>query len=169
MVSWNATDNELRNTGTLDIFNAGIKNKTTSTCQLLCYYPRGNRYLSVLHTRPRNKCTKLNGDLFHSNLWVEPLYYRSNVSEGMLVISIFTVMNMRLNEQSYFNCTRNLRPPPAHASLPTSPHPARPPHPALAVNLLLFGTDDMIYPVLIHIILLSRFVNGFETIFFEKN
>ena len=32
------------------------------------YYGTGNRYLCILHTRLRNACSALNGDLFHANL-----------------------------------------------------------------------------------------------------
>ncbi|MES9883011.1 MAG: reverse transcriptase family protein [Sedimenticola sp.] len=66
---WNSLPVEVRNAPSLNCF----KNKVKPTIhQVPTYYYAGPRYLQVIHTRLRMKCSALNFDLFRKNIIESP-------------------------------------------------------------------------------------------------
>lgn len=65
---WNSLDLNLRNIPTFSLFKLKVKQKLLNMNKLPEFFSSGDRYHNVLLTRLRNKCSALNGDLFHSNL-----------------------------------------------------------------------------------------------------
>ena len=66
--SWNTLDLNLRQLPTLPSFKSKLQQKYFQPKTVPSYFSFGDRYLSVLHARLRNKCSSLNSDLFKSNL-----------------------------------------------------------------------------------------------------
>ena len=69
---WNALDEETRNSLSVSSFKYQMKNRQTNS-KVPSFYLTGNRYLSVLHARLRNKCSNLSSDLFRIFLSPSPL------------------------------------------------------------------------------------------------
>jgi len=65
---WNTLDLNLRQLPTLPSFKSKLQQKYFQPKTVPSYFSFGDRYLSVLHARLRNKCSSLNSDLFKSNL-----------------------------------------------------------------------------------------------------
>ena len=68
---WNSLDDNLKDISTLPTFKKHIFSKL-SIAQVPPYFTVGNRYMSVLHKRLRNKCSGLNGDLFRNHIRNNP-------------------------------------------------------------------------------------------------
>ena len=66
--SWNTLDLNLRQLPTLPSFKSKLQQKYFQPKTVPSYFSFGDRYLSVLHARLRNKCSSLNSDLLKSNL-----------------------------------------------------------------------------------------------------
>ena len=60
-------DDNLKDISTLPTFKKHIFSKL-SIAHVPPYFTVGNRYMSVLHARLRNKCSGLNGDLFRNHI-----------------------------------------------------------------------------------------------------
>ena len=58
----------MRNIESLTTFKCQLKNYMFKTNKVPNYYLTGNRRLSLLHARLRNKCSNLNHDLFLNHL-----------------------------------------------------------------------------------------------------
>ena len=71
---WNAADNSLKESNTLQSFKHHQKRSSTFNLKIPSYYLFGNRRLAVLHARMRNNCSNLNFDLFNNFLRLDPLY-----------------------------------------------------------------------------------------------
>jgi hypothetical protein len=65
---WNTLDLNLHQLPTLPSFKSKLQQKYFQPKTVPSYFSFGDRYLSVLHARLRNKCSSLNSDLFKSNL-----------------------------------------------------------------------------------------------------
>jgi hypothetical protein len=65
---WNTLDLNLRQLPTLPSFKSKLQQKCFQPKTVPSYFSFGDRYLSVLHARLRNKCSSLNSDLFKSKL-----------------------------------------------------------------------------------------------------
>ena len=68
---WNSLDINIRQNPTLCGFKNAVKS-ISPTDKIVPHYLHGNRYLSVLHARLRNKCSNLNEDLYHNYLSINP-------------------------------------------------------------------------------------------------
>ena len=68
---WNSLDDNLKDISTLPTFKKHIFSKLT-IAHVPPYVTVGNRYMSVLHARLRNKCIGLNGDLFRNHIRNNP-------------------------------------------------------------------------------------------------
>ena len=65
---WNAADNSLKESITLQSFKHHQKSSSTCNLKIPSYYLFGNRRLAVLHARMRNNCSNVNFDLFNNFL-----------------------------------------------------------------------------------------------------
>ena len=75
------------------------------------YYYVGDRFLSVLHSRMRSKCSGLNADLFHTNLIVNSNclcgHHNENAEHYLLHCNRFTVTRIiMLFEKNKLNLIR---------------------------------------------------------------
>ena len=64
---WNSLDDNSKDISTLPTFKKHIFSKL-SIAHVPPYFTVGNRYMSVLHARLRNKCSGLNGDIFRNHI-----------------------------------------------------------------------------------------------------
>ena len=64
---WNDLTENLKNVDSFSTFKKSISSRSPLP-HVPPYYLGGNRFLSVMHTRIRNKCSGLNSDLFHDYL-----------------------------------------------------------------------------------------------------
>lgn len=78
---WNSLDENIRNSISVSSFKYQLKNQSTNNYKVPSFYIRGNRYLSVLHARIRNKCSNLKNDLYLNHLSPSPLCCCSQVVE----------------------------------------------------------------------------------------
>ena len=69
---WNSLDDNLKDISTLPTFKKHIFSKL-SIAHVPPYFTVGNRYMSVLNAKLRNKCSGLNGDLFRNHIRNNPL------------------------------------------------------------------------------------------------
>ena len=77
---WNSLDDNLKDISTLPTFKKHIFAKL-SIAHVPPYFTVGNRYMSVLHARLRNKCSGLNGDLFRNHIRNNPFCELCDVEE----------------------------------------------------------------------------------------
>ena len=68
---WNSADDNLRNCPSIDSFKFNLKKESTLT-KVPIYYTYGDRFLSVMHARIRNKCSNLSNDLCLNHLTQNP-------------------------------------------------------------------------------------------------
>ena len=68
--TWNSLDLTIRNLPTFSSFKLKLQQIFYTKRRNPQYYYIGDRFLSVLHSRMRNKCSALNADLYHANLIV---------------------------------------------------------------------------------------------------
>ena len=66
--AWNSLDRTIRNLPTFSPFKLRLQEIFFTKRRTPQYYYVGDRFLSVLHSRMRNKCSVLNADLYHANL-----------------------------------------------------------------------------------------------------
>ena len=66
--AWNSLDRTIRNLPTFSPFKLRLQEIFFTKKRNPQYYYVGDRFLSVLHSRMRNKCSVLNADLYHANL-----------------------------------------------------------------------------------------------------
>ena len=71
---WNSVDITARQNPTLTGFKSAINGlySPSNNCKVPSHYLHGNRFLSVLHARIRNKCSNLNEDLYQNFLSLTP-------------------------------------------------------------------------------------------------
>lgn len=67
---WNNLEPTVRNIPTISRFKKAIK--SNNFIKPPPYYLTGNRYLNILHTRLRHRCSILNADLFQVNFINDP-------------------------------------------------------------------------------------------------
>ena len=65
---WNSFDPNIRSSNSTSHFKTNLKRLRSTNSKDPSYYNTGDRYLSVLHARIRNKCSNLNNDLFNNHL-----------------------------------------------------------------------------------------------------
>lgn len=65
---WNSLDLNFRTIPTYSAFKSNLKNKFFNNRKIPDFFITGERYLNVLHSRLRNKCSSLNFDLYRCNL-----------------------------------------------------------------------------------------------------
>ena len=56
---WNSLDDNLRNSFSLNSFKYNLEKDNFASVKIPIYYTYGDRYLSVMHARIRNKCSTL--------------------------------------------------------------------------------------------------------------
>jgi hypothetical protein len=66
--TWNTLDFNIREVPTFFTFKKRLKYKYFRNKKIPCYFSSGDRYLNVLQSRLRNRCSALNIDLYHANL-----------------------------------------------------------------------------------------------------
>ena len=71
LLIWNNLVESICNSLSLASFKYTLKQ--TNTIKVPAYYIKGDRYLSVIHARIRNKCSNLNNDLYLNHLRINPL------------------------------------------------------------------------------------------------
>ena len=65
---WNSLDSNIRSSNSTSHFKTNLKRLRSTNSKVPSYYNTGDRYLSVLHARIRNKCSNLHNDLFNNHL-----------------------------------------------------------------------------------------------------
>lgn len=78
---WNATDPMTRNANTLRQFKSSCAQHFYTEYNVPPYYLEGDRFLSVMHARIRNKCSNLNCDLCNNHIRDTPYCDCSEVVE----------------------------------------------------------------------------------------
>jgi hypothetical protein len=69
---WNLLDLRICQLSTFESFKYKLKQHYFKNTKPPSYYNIGNRYLNILHSRIRNKCSALRNDLFHDNMIHNP-------------------------------------------------------------------------------------------------
>ena len=82
---WNFIDNNLKYISTLPTFITHIFSKL-NIALAPPYFTVGNRYMSVLHERLRNKCSGLNSDLFRNQIRNNLLFDLCDVVEDAYLL-----------------------------------------------------------------------------------
>ena len=85
------------------------------------YFTFGNRYISILHARLKNRCSKLNNDLYIYHIRDNPLCHLCGVEED--AIHYFFHCRRYTTERQVFNDTGRVLQP-------------------LSINLILFGNEN---------------------------
>lgn len=118
---WNSLDASIRNAESLNIFKSRLREMFKAPI-VPKHFLYGERSLSVLHARLRNKCSNLNNDLFNNYIRVNPhCDFDSQIEDSehfFFQCNKFTVQRITL-----FNETRAFHP--------------------LSVNLLLHGRETL--------------------------
>ncbi|MCG7876809.1 MAG: reverse transcriptase family protein [Candidatus Thiodiazotropha endolucinida] len=70
---WNNLDESLRTSSSINSFKYAMKNHYSIREDVPKYFIHGNRFLSVMHARIRNKCSNLFSDLYSNHLLINPL------------------------------------------------------------------------------------------------
>lgn len=65
---WNSLESNIRQLPAFGSFKQTIQTHFFKNVKPPLYYNVGDRYINILHTRIRNKCSALNSDLYHANL-----------------------------------------------------------------------------------------------------
>ena len=78
---WNNLEQEIRNSTSISSFKSK-ESKMTEPTKIPNIYCIGNRNISVLHARLRNKCSNLNEDLYQNHLRLDPMCECGNESEN---------------------------------------------------------------------------------------
>ncbi len=78
---WNETDPLLRNVDSLRHFKTACAQQLYTQYNIPPYYLEGDRFLSVMHARIRNKCSSLNCDLCNNHIRETPFCECSEVVE----------------------------------------------------------------------------------------
>ena len=69
---WNGLEDDFKNLSTLTTFKKHVISKFNKS-YIPSYFTFGNRYISVLHARLRNRCSNLNNDLYLNHIRDNPL------------------------------------------------------------------------------------------------
>ena len=105
---WNNLNENQKNVYSFSTFKKLISSRFPIT-PVPAYYLEGNRFLSVMHARIRNKCSGLNSDLFHNNLRNSQLCTCSVESEDaehyFFRCNLFVIQRLHL-----FNSIQHLNP-----------------------------------------------------------
>ena len=78
---WNSLDSYIRSSNCTSHFKSNLKRLRPAISKVPSFYLTGDRYLSVLHARIRNKCSNLNNDLLNNHLSPTPLCNRCQETE----------------------------------------------------------------------------------------
>jgi hypothetical protein len=93
--AWSSLDRTIRNLPTFSSLKLKLHQMFLTKRRNPQYYYVGDRFLSVLHSRMRNKCSALNADLCHANLIVNSIclcgYLAENAEHYLLHCKKFTV------------------------------------------------------------------------------
>ena len=71
--TWNTLDLNIREVPTFFTLKKRLQFKYFRNKKIPCYISSGDRYLHVLQSRLRNRCSALNSDLYHANLILNAL------------------------------------------------------------------------------------------------
>ena len=95
---WNSLDLIIRNLPTFSSFKLKLQQIFYTMRRNPQYYSIGDRFLSVLHSRMRNKCSALHADWYHANLIVNYNclcgYFNENAEHYLLHCNRFTCSRM---------------------------------------------------------------------------
>ena len=105
---WNSLDDNLKDISTLPTFKRHIFSKL-SIAHVPPYFTVGNRYMSVLHARLRNKCSSLNSDLFRHHIRNNPLCDLCDVVEDAYHY-IFQCRKYTVERQVFNDTVRGFHP-----------------------------------------------------------
>ena len=119
---WNSLDSDIRSSNCTSHFKSNLKRLRPSIIKVPSFYLAGDRYLSVLRTRIRNKCSNLNNDLFNNHLSPTPLCNRCQETEDAEHF-LFICPNFTEHRITMFHSTRSFHP--------------------LNVNKLLYGDPNL--------------------------
>ncbi|KAK6183707.1 hypothetical protein SNE40_011134 [Patella caerulea] len=141
---WNSLDLQLRQLPTFSLFKKKLREVYYQNAKVPTYFTCGDPYLNILHCRLRNKCSALNGDLFHVNLVDNPAcscgYDIENANHFLLSCSKYNMhRDAMIAELKMLQLDDSL----------------------LNVDLLLFGNDLLNYESNIHIFLhVQRYIKN---------
>ncbi len=105
---WNSLDVSIRQLPTFSSFKTKIRQLYLKNKKPPSYFGYGDRLLSVLHARLRNKCSTLNSDLCHANLIQSANclcgYINENAEHFLLYCSLFNEERIQMyNEINWLN------------------------------------------------------------------
>ncbi len=109
---WNSLPNDTRNAQSLNCFKTKIK---INTGKVPSYYYNGSRYLQVIHTRLRTKCSALNHDLYRKNIVESPNCTCGQVEDANHYF--FTCTRYTTNREQLMNDVQILCQPTLHILL----------------------------------------------------
>ena len=92
--AWNSLDLNIRNLPTFSSFKLKLQQIFHTKRRNPQYYSIGDRFLSVLRSRMRNKCSALNADLYHANLIVNYNCLYLDTLMKMQSITCYTVTDL---------------------------------------------------------------------------
>ena len=116
---WNGLEDDFKNLSTLTTFKKHVISKFNKS-YIPSYFIFGNRYISVLHARLRNRCSNLNNDLYINHIRDNPLCDLCGVVED--AIHYFFHCRRYTIERQVFNDTVVMLQP-------------------QSINLILFGNE----------------------------
>jgi hypothetical protein len=97
---WNTLDLNIRQIPILAHFKSKIRQIYFQNVKKSAHFSCGNRYLSVLHTRIRNKCSSLKEDLYSTNLISNPNcicgYQNENADHYLLFCNRYIVYRNKM-------------------------------------------------------------------------
>ena len=117
---WNGLEDDFKNLSTLTTFKKHVISKFNKS-YIPSYFTFGNRYISVLHARLRNRCSNLNNDLYINHIRDNPLCDLCGEVED--AINYFFHCRIYTIERQVFNDTVVMLQP-------------------LSINLILFGNEN---------------------------
>ena len=117
---WNGLEDDFKNLSTLPTFKKHVISKFNKS-YIPSYFTFGNRYISVLHARLRNRCSNLNNDLYINHIRDNPLCDLCGVVEDAIHY-FFHCRRYTIERQVFNDTVRMLQP--------------------LSINLILFGNEN---------------------------
>ena len=106
---WNSLDSDIRSSNRTSHFKSNLKRLRPAITKVPSFYLTGDRYLSVLYARIRNKCSNLNNDLFNNHLSPRPLCNRCQETKDAEHF-LFICPNFTEHRITMFLSTRSFHP-----------------------------------------------------------
>ena len=145
---WNGLEDDFKNLSTLTTFKKHVISKFNKS-YIPSYFTFGNRYISVLHARLRNRCSNLNNDLYINHIHGNPLCDLCGVVEDAIHY-FFHCRRYTIKRQVFNKTVRMLQP--------------------LSINLILFcnenwnfETNIVLFRAVQRYILVTKLFNNIQT------